>query len=331
MTPTPPESWRSWTGTRRARVAYRTRRVRRDGPPYALPADGAPIRVAFVGHPSYFAPHVLSRPAGGIVPTLIPFRGADKTPASCATRSPTPIRTRSSSSGPRGCRPTSWMASTRPSSASSPSRCRVPIATRTPTTTTTWPSCGRSTAATSIASSSPTPTVGRRGAARFPCGGRCRCRSTTGSTARRARASHPPRHDLRRPFDAPPRRVLIGLKHDFDLPHYAHGLIGPGARRGARRRRRGAQHPRRALGAGVRELGVGAPGRRAPRHHRGPRAPLRAQAPGPRHRAGRRPSRAGAAHPTQLPAGARRALRPASASAVTTRAASSPPRGSGHA
>jgi hypothetical protein len=51
--------------------------VRRDDLPYASPAPGAAVRVAFVGHPSYFAPHVLSAPAGGIVPTFVPFRGAD--------------------------------------------------------------------------------------------------------------------------------------------------------------------------------------------------------------------------------------------------------------
>ena len=60
----------------------------------------------------------------------------------------------------------------------------------------------------------------------------CRCRqchfpSTTASFARHARPAASAAHDLRRPFDTHREKSLIGLKHDFDLPHSAHGLIGP--------------------------------------------------------------------------------------------------------
>lgn len=42
--------------------------MRRDRLPYALPAPGEPVRVAFVGDPTALDPHALSAPAGGLVP-----------------------------------------------------------------------------------------------------------------------------------------------------------------------------------------------------------------------------------------------------------------------
>ncbi|HET6509502.1 MAG TPA: hypothetical protein VFG42_22075 [Baekduia sp.] len=45
--------------------------MRPDRLPYALPAPGEPTRVAFVGDPAAFGPHVLGAPAGGLIPTLV--------------------------------------------------------------------------------------------------------------------------------------------------------------------------------------------------------------------------------------------------------------------
>jgi hypothetical protein len=47
--------------------------------PYHLPERGVPIRVAFVGQQTYFAACSLHAPAGGIVPAFVDFRGGDQT------------------------------------------------------------------------------------------------------------------------------------------------------------------------------------------------------------------------------------------------------------
>lgn len=53
--------------------------MRRDDLPYALPEPGAPVRVAFVGQRTYFEPCALSAPAGGLIPSFIDYRGGSET------------------------------------------------------------------------------------------------------------------------------------------------------------------------------------------------------------------------------------------------------------
>jgi hypothetical protein len=53
--------------------------VRRDDLPYALPEPGAPVRVAFVGQRTYFEPAALTVPRGGLIPTFIDYRGGGET------------------------------------------------------------------------------------------------------------------------------------------------------------------------------------------------------------------------------------------------------------
>lgn len=43
--------------------------------PYPLPPDGAPLRVAFVGQRTYFEEAAMDRPAGGVTPRFLDFRG----------------------------------------------------------------------------------------------------------------------------------------------------------------------------------------------------------------------------------------------------------------
>jgi hypothetical protein len=49
--------------------------VRPDDLPYALPEPGAPVRVAFVGQRTYFEACSLAAPSAGLVPAFIDFRG----------------------------------------------------------------------------------------------------------------------------------------------------------------------------------------------------------------------------------------------------------------
>jgi hypothetical protein len=49
------------------------------GLPYALPQPGVPVRVAFVGQRTYFETCALSAPAGGLHPAFIDFRGGAET------------------------------------------------------------------------------------------------------------------------------------------------------------------------------------------------------------------------------------------------------------
>jgi hypothetical protein len=53
--------------------------VRRNDLPYALPQPGAPVRVAFVGQRTYFEACALHAPAAGLIPTFIDFRGGAET------------------------------------------------------------------------------------------------------------------------------------------------------------------------------------------------------------------------------------------------------------
>ena len=50
-----------------------------DDLPYALPRPGAPVRVAFVGQRTYFEACSLSAPAGGLQPAFVDFRGGAET------------------------------------------------------------------------------------------------------------------------------------------------------------------------------------------------------------------------------------------------------------
>jgi hypothetical protein len=47
--------------------------------PYALPPEGAPLRVAFVGQRTYFEACSMAAPAGGVQPMFIDFRGGAET------------------------------------------------------------------------------------------------------------------------------------------------------------------------------------------------------------------------------------------------------------
>jgi hypothetical protein len=47
--------------------------------PYPLPERGAPVRVAFVGQRTYFEACALPFPAGGVVPAFVDFRGGEQT------------------------------------------------------------------------------------------------------------------------------------------------------------------------------------------------------------------------------------------------------------
>jgi hypothetical protein len=53
--------------------------VGHDDLPYALPRPGEPVRVAFVGQRTYFEACSLGAPAGGLRPTFIDFRGGAET------------------------------------------------------------------------------------------------------------------------------------------------------------------------------------------------------------------------------------------------------------
>ncbi|HWH96005.1 MAG TPA: hypothetical protein VNT03_19235 [Baekduia sp.] len=53
--------------------------MRRDDLPYALPEAGQPVRVAFVGQRTYFEACALPYPAGGLEPAFIDFRGGTET------------------------------------------------------------------------------------------------------------------------------------------------------------------------------------------------------------------------------------------------------------
>jgi hypothetical protein len=46
--------------------------------PYPLPPEGAPLRVAFVGQRTYFAASAMDRPAAGVTPRFVDFRGGDE-------------------------------------------------------------------------------------------------------------------------------------------------------------------------------------------------------------------------------------------------------------
>jgi hypothetical protein len=48
--------------------------------PYPLPAHGAPLRVAFVGQRTYFEVCSMPAPAGGVVPAFVDFRGGETGP-----------------------------------------------------------------------------------------------------------------------------------------------------------------------------------------------------------------------------------------------------------
>jgi hypothetical protein len=54
-------------------------RVRHHDLPYALPEPGAPVRVAFVGQRTYFEACALHAPAAGLIPKFIDFRGGTET------------------------------------------------------------------------------------------------------------------------------------------------------------------------------------------------------------------------------------------------------------
>ncbi|MCZ4492964.1 MAG: hypothetical protein JWP53_1895 [Conexibacter sp.] len=54
-------------------------RVRRHDLPYALPHPGAPVRVAFVGQRTYFEACSLAAPAAGLVPAFVDYRGGAET------------------------------------------------------------------------------------------------------------------------------------------------------------------------------------------------------------------------------------------------------------
>jgi hypothetical protein len=49
--------------------------VRQDDLPYALPAPGATVRVAFVGQRTYFEVSTMPYPSGGLLPAFFDFRG----------------------------------------------------------------------------------------------------------------------------------------------------------------------------------------------------------------------------------------------------------------
>jgi hypothetical protein len=192
-----------------------------------LPAAGAPTRVAFVGHPSYFAPHVLSRPAGGIVGELIPFRGADDDAdglrAALAEADPHAIVVFRPEALPAGVMdgidaPVLGVI-TEP----------LPRADRNPhpnydynlaelreidrnnvdrviiADANSWEAAAP---LVPLWRAMPLPVDDRLFRAPHPTGGR------------------PPRTIFVGHSTLHREESLIGLKHDFDLPHYAHGLIG---------------------------------------------------------------------------------------------------------
>jgi hypothetical protein len=53
--------------------------VRRADLPYSLPEPGAPVRVAFVGQRTYFESCALPFPAGGVIPAFVDYRGGVET------------------------------------------------------------------------------------------------------------------------------------------------------------------------------------------------------------------------------------------------------------
>jgi hypothetical protein len=201
--------------------------VRRDDLPYALPAAGAPTRVAFVGHPSYFAPHVLSTPGGGIVPALIPFRGRDDDAAA--------LRAALGAADPHA------VVVFRPEALPAGAMDGVDA-----------PVLGVITEPLPRADRRPHPNYDYNLAelARIDRGNVDRVITADANSWDAAaplvplwRAMPLPVDDrlyrAPRPTGRPPRTIfvghstthreesLIGLKHDFDLPHYAHALIGP--------------------------------------------------------------------------------------------------------
>jgi hypothetical protein len=201
--------------------------VRRDGPRYALPVAGAPTRVAFVGHPSYFAPHVLSQPAGGIVPELIAFRGADDDGdtlrAALIEADPHVVVVFRPEGLPAGVMegidaPVLGVV-TEP----------LPRADRNPHPNYDYnlaelkgidrDNVDRVIVTDANSWDAAAPLVPLWRAMPLPVDDRLY------RTPRPTR--HPPRTIFIGHSTLHREETLIGLKHDFDLPHYAHGLIGP--------------------------------------------------------------------------------------------------------
>jgi hypothetical protein len=183
--------------------------------------------VAFVGHPSYFAPHVLSAPAGGLVPTFVPFRGRDDDAEA--------LRAALRAADPH------VVVAFRPEALPAGALHDVEA-----------PVLGVITEPLPRADRKPHPNYDYNLAelARIDAANVDRVITTDANSWDAAaplvplwRAMPLPVDDrlyrAPRPTGRPPRTIfvghstqhreesLIGLKHDFDLPHYAHALIGP--------------------------------------------------------------------------------------------------------
>jgi hypothetical protein len=183
--------------------------------------------VAFVGHPSYFTPHLLSAPASGIVPTFLPFRGRDDDAGA--------LRSALQDADPHA------IVALRPEALPPGAMDGLEA-----------PVLGVITEPLPRADRKPHPNYDYNLAElrRIDRGNVDRVITTDAHSWDAAaplvplwRAMPLPVDDrlyrAPRPSRRPPRTIfvghstmhreetLIGLKHDFDLPHYAHGLIGP--------------------------------------------------------------------------------------------------------
>ena len=201
--------------------------MRSDDLPYAPPAAGAALRVAFVGHPSYFAPHVLSAPAGGIVPTFVAFRGRDDDVdvlrAALRAADPHAIVAFRPEALPAGA--LAGIAAPVLGVVTEP----LPRADREPHPNYSYnlEELGRIdrsnvdrvilTDANGWDAAAPLVPLWR--AMPLPVDDRLyRAPRPTGRPPRTIFVGHSTLHR---------EESLIGLKHEFDLPHYAHALIGP--------------------------------------------------------------------------------------------------------